>query len=162
MILSATGRFAKLFCGLLFLVALSPLSAKAQSIWQDRRGDLGGWLDTSTGLVWGRDATSATGRSQNWNGANTYVANLRVTTGNPAWRLPTVNELLDISTKGGYSLLVVANGTRANSIWSSDIPKKQNKSTAYAVLIGDTSGGAYSYNRDSNINALPVYRAFTP
>src|SRR5262245_1059590 len=85
--------------GGLLLMAVCPVGAQAQSVWQDRRADLGGWLDTSTGLVWGQDFSSATDSTWSWDGANRHLVDLRAISGNASWRLPTVNELLNVSTK---------------------------------------------------------------
>ena len=151
-----------LLSGLVLMATCYPSEAQAQSVWQDRRADLGGWLDTSTGLVWGQDFCSATDSSWDWDGANRHLVDLRAITHNASWRLPTVNELLDVSTKGGYSLLIVANGELANSCWSSEVPKKNSKQRAYAVSVGDSHGGVLDYAKGSWLNAIPVYRAFIP
>lgn len=121
------------------------------------RSDLGGWLDSNTGLVWGKSCVEATGAVCYWSGANTYTSSVRTATGNSAWRLPTAAELEDAYQKGGPSVLLTR--SQQSFFWSS---QTQGKKYAWASDWTSRASGNRSgfYDQKSIGNAIPVYRAY--
>lgn len=157
-------RFFSLALAVLATASTSlPAAAEAYDGWVYRQ-DLGGWLDSGTGLVWGgHSAVLGTG-SWSYNGANNkYLPNLRNSTGIAAWRLPTKAEVEDASRKGVHQHLIPPTNpmpppsSLGYNCWTSTT---RGRSSAYVANVR-TGGGGY-YSTSSYTNIVPVYRAPNP
>lgn len=148
-----------------FLLGLgSATTAQAQTGNWEYSEDLGGWLDWSTGLVWGEHSAVLNTGAWSLNGTNkTYLPNYRAATGIAAWRLPTRAEVADAASRRLDLVIMPPQppGTSPNSLgyncWTSTM---KGSSSAFVANIR-TGGGGY-YSTKSYTNVVPVYRAFAP
>lgn len=133
-------------------VAFSAPQAHAQTgNWEDRRADLGGYLDLDTGLVWQEQSSGLA----TWTNANNSVNTLSNNSGHP-WRLPTVAEFQlavnhDINS---YSII-------QGDCWTSEAKNKGGARTAH-YACNPLSGEAYLWGNNSLIHFIAVYRAYSP
>ena len=121
--------------------------------WEDRRADLGGYLDWDTGLVWGEEKGISS-----WDGAVAYHSRLSISTGKP-WRMPTVAEC---QVAAGHGICgAIPSTSQGRSCWTSDAKTKGGaKSSHYAIAFLWLPDYVYLYWNGSLIDSIPVYRAF--
>lgn len=156
----------------------APPAGTAVYVW---RADLGGWLDTSTNLVWGYSATSISGSNYSFNYANTTLranyATLLTNSGYPAegaaaaqhtnWRLPALNEYQGAWNKGFFT--TGADGFNYDTSpamgyqgppygnglnWTTTPGAGKNKNSIYLFNIID--GGNMIVSKTSSVQAILV------
>ena len=140
-----------------FFVALATSrSAQGQTTNFVYHPELGGYLDSNTGLVWGNSCLRTFGTLTSWDYAQgTFLTRYRALTGVAAWRQPTVSEL-QIAGARGISTAVNLPASGNYLYWTSEKRGKGHyavePSESYVELLGNGSA----------IDAIAVYQAFTP
>ena len=121
----------------------------------------------STGLIWQRcslgqnydETCSGNPQQLTWSNANTYCNSLPSLGGN-TWRLPTVNELLNLVDYGISSSGVMYINSTAfpNTVWASSYWSSSTsvQNSGHALYVGFTGGSAYSITKDGNFNVRCV------
>jgi hypothetical protein len=143
----------------LLLTFADARSVHAQTANWEYHPELGGYLDRNTGLVWGDHGFNVAHTLFMFKTVAPYLTNYRTLTGISQWRLPTVAESQTAVAHGINA--VVPGGITGVPCWTSESKSKGwEKDAHYAVYL--TSGVVTLYNNASNIDVIPVYRAFTP
>ena len=114
------------------------------------------YIDPQTGLMWAKNGNIA-GKTMNWYNAINWVNNLNYG-GYSDWRLPSKEELVSFTTRGGRmpAKWFNANGfnsVQANDYWSSS---SNVSSTGYAWVVGMYDGGVSSAIKGNGNYTWPV------
>jgi len=130
-------------CMMVFFVALiSPQHAKAARFVNNNDGTI---TDTQTNLMW---ADKDNGGDINWVNAKSYCEGYNGS-GKSGWRMPTMEELLQLYNSSAYGSLIKRTGSY---VWSSET----SGSDAASVFFYSGNRSWARQSSGSNNRALPV------
>jgi hypothetical protein len=116
----------------------------------------------STGLIWQRcslgqnydETCSGNPQQLTWSNANTYCNSLPSLGGN-TWRLPTVNELLNLVDYGtSYGETRINSAAFPNTVWGSTYWSSSTsvQNSGHALFVSSSAGSASSVTKDGNFH----------